>query len=81
MKKYTLYTYVRNNGDGSPSIKYFRSKESRDKLMEEEEDGGEAFCEADGELNFYILDDGTIVDARMYDDFYVKHPEYLQIND
>lgn len=80
-KVFTLYTYIKNNGDGSASVKYFRSKESRDKLQETEEDKGEAFCEADGELKFMILDDGTIVDARHQDSFYLKNPNYLSIKD
>lgn len=81
MKTYTLYTYIRSNGDGSASVKYFRSKESRDAFMEQEEERGEAFCEADGEISFNILDDGTIVDANHVKDFYIKNPQYLKIQD
>lgn len=81
MKTFTLFYVVVSNGDGSASPKFFRSKESQQKRLEAEEASGEGLCDAAGELEFFIDDNGEIQSADILTDFGKKHPEYTQIRD
>lgn len=79
--KFKLYTYIVNCGDGSAAVKYFRSKESRDAFAESEEESGEAFCESEGELEFFIDELGQVRSSDELEDWYKKHPDYIKIKD
>lgn len=73
----TLFYYTVSGGDGSAYPRFFTTKEARDAYMEAEEESDyfEGFCEADGQIDFAIEADGTIVDAMKHTspDFFLKY--------
>lgn len=87
MIKVKLYYYVVSGGDGSAYPKFFTTQEKRDAYMEAEENSKhfEGFCEADGEVEFEV-DENGIVPEKMPDwllkpgddgkSFLEKYPEH-----
>ncbi len=62
-KTFKLFYFTVDNGDGSASPRFFRTKKGRDALAQEEEENGQAFCDADGELEFFFNEAGEIIGA------------------
>ena len=81
-KTFKLFTYIEDMGDGSGTVRYFRTEAGLnayiDKLHEDEDYCG--YCDATGILEFSILEDGTIVDSNYQDEFY-KSNNLLKIQD
>lgn len=52
--KITLYTYVLDCGDGSYSVKYFKTQEEREVFLMKEEDSTGYYTDSEGTLEIEV---------------------------